>query len=219
MVLGTFGNIDVVAVIDKIVESSAEYLNRRKLRNWWHATLKDRGRYSCYGIFLALPSDKEAIMYLSQYGEELDLISGKSCLIIALSRRDYRLKGFKGETWRKILNKYAGEGLSIKVAQLFDIAFTEFPCLLLFEDIRSPKHVAIRLAGMPTSEIAIRMRKIFSVIQRAVNEEKPPLAELKKVRKIETIQKTGRVLANKAGKLTEKTFEKAMEAWIQAIIK
>ncbi|MEK6575574.1 MAG: hypothetical protein AABZ58_14795, partial [Chloroflexota bacterium] len=52
------------------------------LRRWWHEIQRLGGRYSCYAIFLVLPSDREAIRYLHEFGKELDLISGEDCLVV-----------------------------------------------------------------------------------------------------------------------------------------
>jgi len=45
------------------------------LREWWHHVIRDYGKYSSYAMFLLLPSDKEAIQYLTEYDKELSLIS------------------------------------------------------------------------------------------------------------------------------------------------
>src|ERR1051325_2501992 len=49
-------------------------------RALWHYILKSHGKYSCYAVFLLLPSDVEAIRYFKEFGKELDMISGKECL-------------------------------------------------------------------------------------------------------------------------------------------
>ena len=193
--------------------------DRNALREWWHEILRTHGRYSCYGIFLTLPSDLEVLRYLTDYGKELYLISGKNCLVIALSTTNFQRTGFDEGSWRKLVEEHTSEGHSVTVAQLFGIEFTQFPCLLLFQDIRSPEHIAIKLTEMTAEQIAAKMRLVFTVVQNAIKEKKKPLHELEKQQNIELLQKTGQIVASKLGGFAEKTFEKAMEAWINATIK
>ena len=72
----------------------SEVPDRRSLRKWWHMILHQEGRYQCYSIFLVLPSDKEALRYLMDFGTEIDLISDKDCLIITLGQAEFNLSDF-----------------------------------------------------------------------------------------------------------------------------
>ena len=193
--------------------------DRHSVREWWHEILRNHGHYSCYAIFLTLPSDTEALRYLTDYGRELNVISGENCLVIALSKTDFQRSGFEAGYWRRLVVEHTKEGHSVTVARLFGIEFTKFPCLLLFEDIRSPEHIAINLAGMTAEEIATRMRLVFAIVEIAVKDKRKPLPELEKQQNIEFLHKTGQSVASKVGGIAEKTFEKAMEAWISATIK
>lgn len=193
--------------------------DRNALRDWWHEILRTHGRYSCYAIFLTLPSDTEALRYLTNYGNELNLIAGENCLVVTLSTTGFQRTGFDNEGWRKFIEEQTSNGYSIIVANIFAIPFTKFPCLLLFQDIRSPEHVAVTLTEMTAEEIKTRMRLVFTVIQKAVNDHKKPLEELEKQQNIEFVQKTTKLVANKIGGYADKTFEKAMEAWITAAMK
>jgi len=193
--------------------------DRHSLREWWHELLRNHGRYSCYAIFLTLPSDIEALRYLTDFGRELNVISGENCLVIALSKTDFQRSGFEEGYWRRLAVEHTKEGHSVAVARLFGIEFTKFPCLLLFEHIRSPEHIAINLAGMTAEDIATRMRLIFAIVEIAVKNKKKPLEELEKQQSIEFLHKTGQSVASKVSGIAEKTFEKAMEAWINATIK
>ncbi len=40
--------------------------DRHSVREWWHEILRNHGHYSCYAIFLTLPSDTEALRYQQQ---------------------------------------------------------------------------------------------------------------------------------------------------------
>jgi hypothetical protein len=58
-------------------------LDGYEVREWWHELLRLYGKYKSYAIFLVLPSDKEAIEYLTSitYLQELNAISGDDCLV------------------------------------------------------------------------------------------------------------------------------------------
>jgi hypothetical protein len=192
--------------------------DRHRLREWWHSVLRDYGRYSCYAIFLTLTSDKELIRYVTEFGCELDLISGDNCLVIALASTGVRLPGFSRSAWEAAMKEYVLEGYSIEVAQLFDISFEGFPCLVVFQDIRSPKHILVRLKGMTAEEIAHRMRSLFSIIQTAVSHKQNPLTVIERHRNEETFREKGRSTISQLRSLAGKTFETAMEACIKAAV-
>lgn len=190
------------------------------LRQWWHELLRNYGRYACYAVLLALPSDKEAIRYLTDFGMELHLISGKECLIIALTKTEFKIYEFFDEkAWIEMIHEHVIEGFSIEVANALDIDITLCPCLAVFQDIRSPERVVISLRDMTAEEIAKRMRVVFSTIHKAVSEKQSSLTALKIYQAKDSIGKTGQAFANKVGALSEKTFEKAMEALVKAVIK
>ena len=91
------GDANVINTVSVSSEKFPQKNDHRSVREWWHDVLRNYGYYSCYAIFLALPSDKEIIRYLTDYGRELDLISGENCLVIALSKTDFRRSGFDKE--------------------------------------------------------------------------------------------------------------------------
>ena len=196
-----------------------EKTERRELRKWWHEILRTYGRYVCYAMFLVLPSDREAIRYLTEYGKELDVISGKNCLVIALSENAFKLSKFDEGLWKIFVEEHSGEGYSVRVAQLFGVSLTELPCLLVFRDIRSSDHTTITLKGLALEELAGKMRAIFATIQKSVSEHKDPLAAIQSYQTGESFKKTSRKVANEIGGFVEKTFEAAIEAWIGATIK
>lgn len=152
----------------------------KTLREWWFEIIRTHGFFSCYAVFLMLPSDKELIDYLANYGREIHVMSGDNCLVIALRDSEYMShEGFSDGNWKKSIEVQNLEGYSTIMARIFGIEFTKFPCVLLFQDIRSPEHVVIELDGMCTLEIAKKMRTLFSVIEKAVGQQKEPLSELK----------------------------------------
>ena len=214
----------------------SDFQDRHSLREWWHSILRDYDKkYSCSAIFLVLPSDKETLRYLIDFGNELDIISGDDCLVIAIGKTEFRRSGFDekvqepttverfasflDETWNAAVSEHVTKGYSTKIAQLFNIEVDQFPCLLIFKDIRSPSHLLITLKGMTTDEIAGRMRSIFSIIHKAVTNKVNPLEALAQNRDEEAFQKAGKTILNKVTGFAEKTFETAMEAWIKASVK
>jgi len=214
----------------------SDFKDRLALREWWHRILRDYGhRYSCCAIFLVLPSDKETIRYLTDFGTELDVISGENCLVIALGKAEFRRSGFDediykpsvserisnflDDMWSVAVKEHVSRGYSVKVAQLFNVELTKFPCLLIFQDIRSSNHVLITLKGMTTEEIAERMRTIFSLIQKAVGDKDNPLDALARHQNSEAFRKAGNTILSKVTGFTEKTFETAMEVWLKSVIK
>jgi hypothetical protein len=186
------------------------------LREWWHQILRQHGRYACYAVFLLLPADWEARRYVKKFDRELDLISGADCLIIALGKNNFRRLGV--DQWGRVADRQATAGYSLKVAQLFEIDLTELPCLVVFEDIRSPSHIAISLKEMTAEEIAERMRSLFSIIHKAISEKNNPLAAIEKHRNQENLRKAGQTIVSNLRTFVGATFEAAMEAWIRATI-
>ena len=214
---------------DPINTSSGNYIyvtqglenpsDRRSLREWWHEILRNCGRYSCYATFLALPADEEMVRYLTDFGSEIDLISGENCLVIALSKNTFKTFGVNRQEWQVLANEHIQKGHSIKIAKLFQVRLDEFPCLLMFEDVRTSQHVTISLKGETAEEIAIRMRVVFSIVQEAITEGKSPLKILESRRRKKELLRKGEAVVSMFRALTEKTFESAIEAWIEASMK
>lgn len=59
------------------------------IRGWWHSVIRTYGKPSCCATFLILPSDKEAMRYLNEYGVETHLISGEDCLVIIITENSF----------------------------------------------------------------------------------------------------------------------------------
>lgn len=210
-------DFDLTRSVTVATEPLKEPIDPYSLRKWWHQVLHDQGRYSCYAILIVLPSDTEARRYARVFGRELDLISGTNCLVIALSKKRFKRFGF--DRWGQIVDEEVPQGYSITVAKLFGIDFTQFPCLVVFEDICSPDHIVITLKGMTAEEIAETMRSLFSIIQKAISEKKSPLAVIESKRNKESFRKAGQTIVSKLNSLAGKTFEIAMKAFINAVIK
>ena len=189
-----------------------------QLRRWWHDVMSHHGQYSCYAILLVLPADKEALRYLADYGKELDYISHEECLVVVLTKTQFRRSGIEDEVWGKVVTEHSAEGLSVEVARLFGVRYDGLPCLLVFEDIRSSRHVVISLKGMSAEEMAQRLRSVFSTIRDATSKEKDTLTVLERQSTTERHKKTGRQIMSELRSLTGKTFETAMKSWIKAAV-
>lgn len=188
--------------------------DKGSLRAWWHAILRLHGRYSCYALFLILPSDEEAFRYAKDYENEIDQISGNDCLIIALSDSFAKLAfGYEPYPWTTILSNQITRH-SADMARFFEIKYSELPCLILFDDIRSQRHVIITLKELNAKEIAQKMRSIFSVIHAALQKKRNPLEAVKASEIIGRYQS----VAGRVGEIAGKTFEKAVELLIQKVL-
>jgi hypothetical protein len=206
------------------------------IRDWWDTILSEQGLYPSYAFFLFLPSDKEVISYLSNYSQELDFISGKNCLILALNKNkfrrsgvDHKLRSFKPlhtirqtlriSYWKGLIRDQLSKGYSVRIANYFGISYSDLPCLVVFNDIRSPEHIIISLLKMDSNEIAIRMKTIFSTIQQATSNNKAILIELENLRTKEAFKKGGQILISTIQTIAGKTYQTAIDAWIKSIIK
>jgi hypothetical protein len=190
----------------------------RSLRDWWHTVLGEYGKYSCFAILLLLPADEEAIRYAVDFREELDLISGEGCLVLVLTDTRVKRSGFDEGLWRLAVSEQAKKGHSRTVAELFDIGYDEFPCLVVFRDIRSPEHVLVKLKGMTAEEIADQMRTLFTAVHKAASSEEDPLEAIGRYQKQERIRGKTQAVFSQMHSLPGKTLETAMEAWLKALI-
>lgn len=190
---------------------------RYALRKWWHGVLRSYGKYSCYATFLLLPSDKEAIKYLKNSTKEIDLLTGNHCLFMAFSNMglwnlDHRI------IWEIAASQHASEGYSVEVARNFGIRFVEFPCLVIFQDIRSDKYVTVSLKRMSTEQISFVMREVLSTVSDAATENKNPLNALQTSRNQERLQSIGKSVISEIRTLSGKTLETIIESSIKAFI-
>lgn len=193
--------------------------NFDELREWWHDILRNFDRYKCYAMFLCLPADKEAIRYLTNYGSELNLISGKDCLVMGFGTDELRRSGFDSRLWEYAVDEQVSQGYSLEIAQKLKIKLTDFPCVVLFDDIRSKNREIFSFKGKTADEIASQMRQLFTVIQDGIEKKEKPLASIKKHKSLENIQRVNRSFWNKLFDFGEKTFQAAVEAWLNTVIK
>ena len=83
----------------------------RALAVWWEGIAEQYGRYPCIATLLALPADREAIRYATEFGDELDAISQEHCLVIALSRTGVRRSGFDRKLWSSAVSEHVYDGI------------------------------------------------------------------------------------------------------------
>jgi hypothetical protein len=221
MVLGDFTHDDIIVdqrIENIVVEEPLEnFKDLFSLQKWWAQILLNHGRYPCYAIPLLLRSNKEAVQYVKTFGREIDLISGENCLVIGLSK--IKFEHFNIDLWGHIVDRKVHEECSIAISKLFGISFTQFPCLIIFEDIRSSNYIVITLKGMTVEEISEVMLELFSIIQKAVSEKKNLLAAIEGQRKKERFRRGGQTIVSELCSLAEKTFEIIIEAWMKKFFK
>jgi hypothetical protein len=213
--------------------------DRAALREWWHGILRYAGRYPCYALFLMLPSDTELIHYLAKFGSELDALSNENCLVIVLDKTNFKPSGFDDsflsgtkdihffnffkrtweKTWDKIIQNQTLGGYSVTVANTLSINLDEFPCLVIFDDIRTANHVVVALKDMSIEDIARKMRTIFSIINRAASSNENPLTAIQTNRRNEDLLRKKKVIISEVREFAGKTFSSIVQACIEANIK
>jgi len=193
--------------------------NFDELREWWHEILRTYDRFKCYAIFLCLPADKEAIRYLTDFGRELDLISGKDCLVLAFSTTEFKRAGFDSYLWEYAIDEQITKGYSLEIAKKFKIKITDFPCVVLFDDIRSKSREIFSFKNKNAEEIAGQMRLLFTVIQDGIAKNEKPLISIQRHKTLENVQRINRSFWSKLFDFGEKSFQAAIEAWFNAVIK
>lgn len=166
-----------------------------KLRLWQHSLLRDYGKFSSLATLLALPSDKKAIDYFIEFGKELDMLSAKNCLVIGIGKGEPNKQplAFDESGWRLTINEQILEGYSIRVADLFGIKYSEFPCLIVFKDIRLQDYTLISLKGLSKEGISQKMRAVFTTLKDAASVNKDPLVALDRSKTGEKISKIGEI--------------------------
>ena len=206
------------------VDGFPDKQEKSDLRLWWFNLLRKYNKHSLFAIFLILPSDKEAIRYLTEFSRELHLVSGENCLVLGMMKTEIQhprnsIFGYDEQLWNVVIEEQAFEGYSLNVARLFNIDISDFPCLILFRDIRSPEHLTISLKAMKAEEIVQQTRVLFSIVNKAIADKKDPLIMIERQRNNEQFKKTGTSIISELRSITGKTFETVIEATINAIIK
>ena len=189
------------------------------LQEWRFTLLREHGKYSCYCIFLALPSDKEAIRYLTELSDELKIISSAaSILVVALGNIQHLRSDVDAESWSSAIKDDIQKGYSVQIARLFGLDFTAFPCLVVFRNLNSSEHNPILLKDMTAEEIAKKMRWIFHIIEKAIREKKSPLEAIQRHRNDEQLRSAGKSLVIGIRNIAGMTLKTAIEAWVNAQI-
>lgn len=200
------------------VEFAPPIKSNESLREWWHQILGHYDRYPSYAILLALPSNNEALRYLKDYGKELHLITGKDCLVITLTGFGFMQYGFDDRIMPLAVEEGVAEGYCLQAAELFKIKYHEFPCLVLFRDIRSSEHLLVALKGLSAEQIGLEMRTLFSVIKEAVEQNRDPITAVEKHNRQQALSEKKRATWGRIESLAGKTIETMMEAFFKAAI-
>lgn len=183
------------------------------LREWLFALLRQQGNYSCYSIFLVLPSNKEAIRYLDELSIELKIISNETnSLVVALGSDQHLRSDVDGERWSSTIKGEVQKGYSVKIGRLFGLELTQYPCLVVFKGLNSSEQILITLKNMTADDIAEKMKSIFSIIQRAVDENRSPIEALKRNRNSEQLKNAGKSIVVLIGNVAGITFKAMIEA-------
>lgn len=106
------------------------------------------------------------------------------------------------------------KGYSLRANKLFELDFTDFPCLVLFRDIRAREFLTIRLQALSVDEISLILRQVFSVIAKADD----PLLAVAQFQKKEQIKKAGKVVIGEVKTLANMTFETVIKSLVEASI-
>ncbi len=199
---------------------TAPPLIEKPLREWWHEVVRRYDHYPSYAMLLALPADEEVICYQKEFGKELHLITGEHCLVITLTGLGFMRYGSDDdEVMPLAVEESTSNGYCLKIADLFNIQFSQFPCLILFRDIRSPDHILISLKGLSKEEVAEEMRELFSVIKQAVKEGKDPLKAVESYSKRQEFTDKTKATWSGIQTFVGKTLEKVMQVLIEANLK
>lgn len=189
------------------------------IKQWWNDIEQNHSKFSCYAIILSLPSDTEIATYLNTFGEELNLISGENCLILALSQNKFRRYKTDKKFISLAINDQISNGHSLHIARILKIKFSEFPCLIIFNDIQSSEYALISLRGLTTENIAQKLKEVFSIIQESIARKEKPVKALNRQNRIENFRSNSKIIVGNLFNLGGKTLEKAMEIWIGTLIK
>lgn len=212
------GLVLITSTFLRVKERVAEERDRLSLRWWWREQLTSREKYSSYAVFFALPSDTELIRYLRDFGKEADMISGQNCMVITISKEEGNIPISDQEAWEGILSEHTSSAFLIRLADLFGIDFTDFPCLVIFEDIKSYQYTYISLKDLQAEAIADVARTVFSILRKADYENSQALNVLNEYLRQESQKKVGRTLVGQIRHLAGKTFETAIEALFKSLM-
>jgi hypothetical protein len=97
---------------------------------------------------------------------------------MVLSNRPWKRTAYGSKTWEAVVQR--SMKFSVRFANLLDIPVDRLPCLVLFQDLNSSKHIPIWLNGLTAEEMAEVMRSVFAVIHKAIVKGKNPLIAVKR---------------------------------------
>ena len=135
---------------------------------------------------------------------------------MALSDTQAIRYGLDENEWKAAVNEQVTNGQSIEIANLFEIKFTEFPCVVIFQDIRSSDYLVVSLQKMDADEISQKMRSVFQAIKSASANKVNPLIELKAQRRKEEFLRAGQSIISDVRKLGKETIQTIVGAYFQA---
>jgi hypothetical protein len=153
--------------------------NRYTFRNWWEDEVlgkPDQPRYHCYGFVLALSERDAAVEYLKERGDELDRLSGKYCLILAVVGKRFKSIGFLDSgRWDKdvmarAVSHSVKQGYPERIAELLNLDASQLPCMVLFNSPLDADFAVIPLYNeqYPNSAaISQRMKAIFKMVEQS----------------------------------------------------
>lgn len=194
------------------IVNEPDWKTRSILREWWHGVLRQHHQFKCFAFFLILPGDTAAFDYLLNYGRELDLLSGSECLILIQTRSEIGIDTFSYLKLLPLLVESMSEGYSIRTARYFGIGFDVFPCIVLFENIRSHDYVVKSLKGMDVQEIMLQMRILFTTLQHAIELREKPIDYLLKQNTVTKPDRMDEWVSASPQEAEPQTFESAVEA-------
>jgi hypothetical protein len=199
------------------------FSRRYRLRRWWEeqvARRPDGFQFPCYGIVLALKGDHEVVDYLLKYGADLNAISGKYCLVMALVGKRLRRMGFD-RGWRytrrsepvevpgsvydeEMMQKAIQEGLKKgyagPVADFFGIQRKDLPCLVLFRNPRESERAVVSLKGQSVAQISATMALVFDAVADAAQKDKDLIQAVVRQIRLKSLAKTGKEVVVGIGK-------------------
>lgn len=191
----------------------------KPVEDWWQQIKASSGNYACCGVVLALPSDAYLIQYLEDFGGELDLLSGKSCLIIVLTNHEFKLGELRTKGIAPAIPDHIWNGYCLEVAKLLGIGYDDFPCFVVFDTVESDAFVAISLKGLDQAQISERMRNVFSIVQEAIQNKRNPTKSLNRSEKLRNVKKSGESVMRRMTAFTSKTLEAIISAAVSAAFK
>lgn len=196
----------------------AEVINPVPFEMWWQGILTNSRRYDCYSFFLTLPSDSEANRYLSDYGSELQAILGESYLMAAFGTDRCWLSGYENAISVFTTTSDSLKSPSVEIAKLIGVEFSAFPCLVIFQDIKSTEYVVIPFKGKSAEEIADDLRSLFSIIQKTTQSGKSLIPALKNHAGKERFRSIGSMIISNLPNIAGKTFETAIGTLLKTVI-